>query len=136
MTIPQITSLQAQQMLLDDDSAVLIDVRTEGEWRSVGVPSSDSIGRRPRYVSWTDETGQRNPSFIEQATEGVTPDTPILLLCRSGGRSQAAALLLTECGYTGAHNIIGGFEGAPGAGGLHSGGWQDQIGGAEWKPGD
>ena len=35
----------------------------------------------------------------------------MLLLCRSGGRSRAAAMALTAAGYAHAYNIAGGFEG-------------------------
>ena len=121
--IPQITNRDAWQMLLDDDRAVLIDVRTETEWRTVGVPDSTEIGRPARFIHWTDEQGVANPYFVDRATDGVDPDAPILLLCRSGARSNAAAELLVASGYSQAMNIIGGFEmpQEPGSG------WKDQL---------
>lgn len=121
--IPQITNDAAWQMLLDDDQAVLIDVRTETEWRNVGVPDATETGRPARFVYWTDEAGDANPQFADLATDGVDPGAPILLLCRSGARSNAAAELLTEMGYTKAMNIVGGFEcpQEPGAG------WKDKL---------
>jgi rhodanese-related sulfurtransferase len=126
-TIPQITSEQAWQMLVNDDRAVLVDVRTESEWRTVGVPDLEQLGRQARHVHWTDERGTPNPYFIDTATDGLEADTPILLLCRSGARSQAAAELLAAAGYTGAHNIIAGFEGPRGPDGTHAGGWKDKL---------
>jgi rhodanese-related sulfurtransferase len=97
-------------MLLDNDEAVLVDVRTETEWRSVGVPDTTELGRPARFVAWNDEQGVGNPYFMDQATDGVSPDAPILLLCRSGARSNAAAELLISAGYSQAMNIAGGFE--------------------------
>jgi len=108
--IRQITSETAWQTLLDDEKSVLVDVRTESEWRNVGVPDTSSIGRPTRFVSWTDEQGVANPYFADQVTDGIDPDTPILLLCRSGARSNAAADLLLSMGFTQPMNIAGGFE--------------------------
>lgn len=108
--IQQITSEAAWQMLVDNDEAVLVDVRTETEWRTVGIPDTSEIGRPARFVAWNDEQGIPNPYFADQATDGLGPDTPILLLCRSGARSNAAAELLMSMGYTQPMNIIGGFE--------------------------
>lgn len=125
--IPQIPNADAWQMLLDDDRAVLVDVRTETEWRTIGVPDTSDLGRDARFVHWTDEQGQPNPYFLDRATDGLDPDTPILLLCRSGARSNAAAQLLTESGFTQAMNIVAGFEGPPGPDGRHSGGWKDSL---------
>lgn len=125
--ITQMANSDAWQMLLDDDSAVLVDVRTEAEWRTIGVPDTSEMGREPRYVHWTDEHGGSNPYFVDQVTEGLSPDTPILLICRSGGRSNAAAELLAASGYSNPINIVGGFEGPRGADGTHSGGWKDSL---------
>ena len=108
--VPQITNEQAWQTLLDDDRAVLVDVRTQTEWETVGVPDTTEIGRPARFVSWTDEQGVANPYFADRTVDGVDPDAPILLLCRSGARSNAAAELLISMGYSQAMNIVGGFE--------------------------
>jgi len=121
--IPQIINKDAWQMLLDDERSVLVDVRTETEWRNVGVPDAVETGRPARFVFWTDENGTPNPHFLDQVTDGVDPDSPILLLCRSGARSNAAAELLIASGYSQAMNIVGGFEmpQEPGSG------WKDQL---------
>ena len=108
--IPQITPETAWQMLVDDERAVLVDVRTETEWRHVGVPDTSTLGRPTRFISWTDEQGEPNPHFMDQVVDGLEPDSPILLLCRSGARSNAAADLLVSSGYSQAMNIAGGFE--------------------------
>ena len=108
--IKQITCETAWQMLLDNEETILVDVRTETEWRPVGIPDTSQTGRAARFVSWTDEHATANPYFADRTTEGLDPDTPILLLCRSGVRSNAAAELLVSMGYTQAINVIGGFE--------------------------
>ena len=97
-------------MLLDNEKALLVDVRTETEWRTIGVPDTAEIGRPARFVAWNDEQGTPNPFFMDLTTDGIDPDTPILLLCRSGARSNAAAELLIRSGYSQAMNIANGFE--------------------------
>ena len=133
--IPQIENTQAWQMLVDDDRAVLIDVRTETEWRTIGVPDTSATGRDARFVVWTDEQGTPNPHFVDQATDGLDPDTPLLMLCRSGARSNAAAELLTASGFTNAMNVIAGFEGPIQPDGRHGGGWKDTLPHTDYRHG-
>jgi rhodanese-related sulfurtransferase len=92
--------------LVSSHAAVLVDVRTAEERQFVGrVP--DSI-----HVPWA--TGlnlQRNPRFVRELESKVRRDDVVLLLCRSGARSVAAAQALTEARFRNAFNILEGFEG-------------------------
>ena len=45
------------------------------------------------------------------AKKGLDQSASIYFLCRSGARSQAAAIALTQAGYTNCFNISDGFEG-------------------------
>lgn len=126
--IPQISSPAAWQILLDDENAVLVDVRTETEWRTIGVPDTLELGREPRFVAWNDEDGIPNPHFADQVTDGLDPDTSILLICRSGARSNAAAELLIRSGYTQAMNVANGFESPQDP----SSGWKAQLPSTEY----
>ncbi len=108
-----VTPQDAHTMLQEHGDAVLIDVRTTEEWRTVGIPDIDGA----RFVEWHQwPHGTPNPNFVAEATDGLDPSQPILLLCRSGARSIAAAIALTEAGFDKAYNIVEGFEGrqAPG----------------------
>jgi len=119
-------SLQETWALLKDDaSAVLIDVRTEMEWDTVGVADLADVDRAPHFVQWNHAGGVWNANFLAEAEAVLGDDrsAPIVLLCRSGARSAAAAQALTEAGWTAAYNIEGGFEGPGGAGG----GWKDTL---------
>ncbi|MDO4636322.1 MAG: rhodanese-like domain-containing protein [Lautropia sp.] len=86
--------------------ALLIDVRTPEELKWVGrVP-----GAIP--VPWLIDNGQRqNPDFMAQLGAAARPEQPIVLLCRSGVRSVAAARAATAAGYSAAWSILDGFEG-------------------------
>lgn len=99
---------QSWQFMQDNPQAVLIDVRTAIEHSFVGQP----IGAI--HIAWKEFPGmQPNAAFVKQIKETV-PDhaTPLLLLCRSGQRSVAAAESLQSEGYQHLINIVEGFEGS------------------------
>ena len=52
-----ITPLQAWKLLSDNPEAVLVDVRTDAEWRFVGVPDLSSLGREIVYIEWNTTDG-------------------------------------------------------------------------------
>ena len=52
-----------------------------------------------------------NPSFEEQVTAALPKDKPIVVGCKSGGRSLQAATLLAAKGWTQIVDMRGGFEG-------------------------
>ena len=104
---------EAWQQLTSDPRAQLVDVRTLAEWNFVGLPDLSSLGRQVHCIEWQDfPSGARNPGFVTEASQALNDkDAPVLLLCRSGGRSRAAAIALTQAGFRHAFNIAGGFEG-------------------------
>ncbi len=96
----------AQALRESMPAAILVDVRTRAEWAYVGrVP--DAI-----EIEWNQYPSGRNPDFAAQLLAAIPDRTrPVLFLCRSGGRSAAAAQAATELGYTLAINVLEGFEG-------------------------
>lgn len=105
---------QAWEILTGNPDAVLVDVRTEAEWKFVGVPDTSSIARPTLLVEWVDGSGTRNTGFLDQLRTllGERPaDAPVLFLCRSGQRSAHAADAATAAGIAPAYNISDGFEG-------------------------
>jgi rhodanese-related sulfurtransferase len=92
--------------LVSSHAAVLVDVRTAEERQFVGRVEG-SI-----HVPWLIGTAfQRNPRFVRELESKVRRDAVILLLCRSGNRSTAAAQALTEARFPNAFNVLEGFEG-------------------------
>ncbi len=133
-----ITPEEAWEMLLDNPAAVLVDVRTEAEWRLVGVPDTSQTGREPVFAEWVNyPEGEPNANFMaELADAGLTPETgaPVIFLCRSGQRSIGAAKAATAAGMGPAYNVLDGFEGAPDNEGHRSvQGWK--AAGLPWRQG-
>ncbi len=108
-----IVPTEAWNILCEDPRAVLVDVRTHAEWVFVGLPDLSAMGRRVVTVAWQHYPQMaRNPMFLEELkAAGVGFADPVVLLCRSGVRSKAAAEYLTQNGYTTCYNVSGGFEG-------------------------
>lgn len=85
--------------------AVLVDVRTDAEREWVGrVPGAVAI-------AWKQWPGMAsNPNFDAELRAAVPEGVKLVLLCRSGVRSVAAAQRATGLGIE-AYNILEGFEG-------------------------
>lgn len=108
-----ITPQQAWELLASDPEAVLVDVRTDAEWRFVGVPDVSSLDKPTAFVEWVDVQGARNQRFVDQLREnGVDGERPVVFLCRSGQRSIGAAEAATAAGIGPSYNVLDGFEGA------------------------
>ncbi|WZU34062.1 hypothetical protein Rruber_03566 [Rhodococcus ruber] len=106
------TPQQAWELLRENPDAVLVDVRTDAEWKYVGVPETSSIGRRALFVEWVRyPNGARNEHFVDQLKDAGVTAGPIVFLCRSGQRSIAAAEAATAAGLAPSYNILEGFEG-------------------------
>ncbi|MDT5258020.1 MAG: hypothetical protein QOD10_3100 [Mycobacterium sp.] len=134
-----ITPLEAWKLLSDNPRAVLVDVRTEAEWRFVGVPDLSSLGREVVYIEWNATDGTRNETFADELKERVPPaavdeERPVVFLCRSGNRSIGASEVATAMGIAPSYNVLDGFEGQLDANG-HRGetGWRAV--GLPWKQG-
>ena len=97
---------EAQAMLQQNPNAKLVDVRSRAELDFVGrVPGSVEI-------EWKSYPGMLpNAGFLEQLTRQVPQDSPVLFLCRSGGRSHETAAAAAQAGYREAYNVLEGFEG-------------------------
>ena len=98
-------------MLAADPSCLLIDCRAAIEWEWVGIANLEALGKRTLLVEWTTADNQRNPHFLDQIKGFATTDTPIIMMCRIGGRSAAACHYLAEHGFTNLTNMSEGFEG-------------------------
>ncbi len=83
---------QGVEEFKETDRAVLLDVRTPGEYREGHIPGSKNIPL---------QTLDEAQKIIENK------DTPIFVHCLSGGRSRQAAAILQQMGYSNVKNIGG-----------------------------
>ena len=110
--IKQLVSKDIGSYLMAEPNSVLLDVRTKEEWNAIGKPDGEKIGLKTYFLSiqFGDER-IFNENFIQEFKNlAINQDKNILIICRSGGRSQFAAELLTKEKYT-CLNISDGFEG-------------------------
>ncbi|WP_024801773.1 rhodanese-like domain-containing protein [Nocardia sp. BMG51109] len=132
-----ITPQQAWDLLRDNPDAVLVDVRTEAEWRFVGVPDTSSLDRPTALIEWVDIAGAPNGRFVDQLKEVLAErdsdgSGPVIFLCRSGQRSQGAAAASTAAGFAPSYNVLEGFEGPLDAD-AHRGGAGWRAHGLPWR---
>ena len=126
--VENVSPTQAWEALRADPDARLIDVRTDPEWAFVGVPDLSEAGKEPVLIPWQNYPAmQVNPAFLDRLREaGVAPEHKLFFICRTGGRSMAAAQAAARAGYPHAYNVADGFEGVPDAQGHRGtvGGWK------------
>ena len=117
--VDEVNPTEAYRLLESDPETALIDVRTRAEWAFVGLPDLSALDRPVWPIEWVAFPDMaRNSAFVDQLmsqTGGKLP-TQLLFICRSGGRSMAAAqtVAATLAGQgVAAHctNVAEGFEG-------------------------
>ena len=116
--IKQLVSKDIKDYLAKSPNRVLLDVRTQEEWDTVGRPDGDKIGLKTYFLEI------KRDAFFDFVQEfknfKINQDSEILVICKSGERSQISAELLSRENYK-TINISDGFEGsAEGAGWINS----------------
>tara|TARA_R110002049_G_scaffold101504_8_gene246225 strand:+ start:1553 stop:2179 length:627 start_codon:yes stop_codon:yes gene_type:complete len=139
--IGEVGPQQAWEILSNDPTARLVDVRTRAEWSFVGVPDLAPLSGQTLLVEWKSfPQMQRNENFVSELLTGLddAPASKLLFICRSGARSLEAARLVAsalggqdnppEC-----INVAEGFEGDldPAAHRGQSNGWK--AAGLPWR---
>lgn len=85
---------QAEKLIAD--GVQLLDVRTKEEWDEGHLKGA-------KMVTVTEK------DFLEKAKAALDPKKPVLVYCRSGGRSAKATKALREAGFTTVHDMEGGI---------------------------
>ena len=107
--IKQITCKEIKEYLKKKPKSVLLDVRTQEEWDNDGKPDGDKIGLKTYFLEI------RRDAFFDFVQEfknfNINQDKEILVICKSGERSQISAELLSRENYK-SINISDGFMGS------------------------
>jgi len=110
--IKQLAAKDIKSYLMVEPDSILLDVRTNEEWETIGKPEGEKIGLKTYFLSI--QFGKErifNENFVQEFKNlAINQDRNILTICRSGARSQFAAELLKKENYT-CINISDGFEG-------------------------
>jgi rhodanese-related sulfurtransferase len=123
MPIKQLQPPQAYESLKSNPGAIYLDVRTESEFAQ-GHPA----GAFNVPVVFIKGPGQMepNPEFAAVVGKVIPKDTPLVVGCMAGGRSQRACEILEQAGYRNLTNVQGGYGGARDASGkIVVPGWRD-----------
>ena len=115
--IPQVTSEEAAKILRARKDAVYVDVRSEAEFEAGHPEGAYNI---PVFFFDSAHRPVPNPDFVAVVEATFPQEMTLLVGCQSGMRSQHAAEMLAERGYTDVSNVAGGFGGSPAARG-----WRD-----------
>ncbi len=102
LSADQLMSLQQEQ------NALVIDIRTEREWQATGtIPNSHKL----QFFSADGKSDAKKwLSDLDQLKQSA--DQPIILVCRSGGRSGRVGSLLTQqLGMKNIHHLSNGMNG-------------------------
>ena len=111
--IKQIKSTEVKKYIEENPETVLLDVRTENEWNSLGKPKVESFNSKTYFITVSHDLSKWQESdsqFIENVKKTINKKNQILIMCAAGGRSMIAANLLQKEGYI-AHNISDGYSG-------------------------
>ena len=107
--IKQLVSKDIKNFLTKNPDSILLDVRTQEEWDNIGKPDGDKIGLKTYFLEI------RRDAFFDFVQEfnnlNINKDKAILVICKSGERSQISAELLSRENYK-TINISDGFEGS------------------------
>ena len=107
--IKQLITKDIKDYLTKGSNKVLLDVRTQEEWDLVGRPDGDKIGLKTYFLEIKRDTLF---DFVKEFKNfKIDQDNEILVLCKSGERSQISAELLSRENYK-TINISDGFEGS------------------------
>ena len=111
--IKQIKSSEIKKFIEENSDVVLLDVRTENEWSTLGKPKAEDLNSKTYFVTVSPDLSNwqvPDPDFVENVKKKINKDKKILVMCAAGGRSMIAANLLEAEGYS-ALNISDGYSG-------------------------
>lgn len=91
---------------LVDQGVALVDIRRQEEWIQTGIVKGS------KTITFFDKRGNINPNFVNDFTAAVKPDQPVMLICRTGNRTQAASQAIAQqLGYKNVMNVTHGITG-------------------------
>ena len=93
MTETDITPKELADKLASGENVVMIDVREPSEWSMGHIDAAHHIPL----------------AQVPQRLGDIPNGTEIVMICRSGGRSERARMFLEQNGFTNVKNLVGGM---------------------------
>ena len=102
---PPYTNIDNQQLkILQAQGIPVYDIRRTDEWAQTGVVEGS------RRLTFVDDKGRVSPDFVEKFTQAVGKNDPVILICRTGNRTDTLSRALVEqLGYTKVYNVKNGI---------------------------
>ncbi len=92
----QINVQQAKDLIENGSDVQILDVRTEGEWRSGVVENSFLINLYDQE--------------FQKKVQELNKEKPVVIICRSGNRSNQAMRAMSQMGFKELYNVRGGVN--------------------------
>jgi len=87
---------QAKELIENGGDVQILDVRTEGEWRSGIVENSILINLYDQQ--------------FQDKVQELNKEKPVVIICRSGNRSNQAMRTMSQMGFSELYNVRGGVN--------------------------
>jgi rhodanese-related sulfurtransferase len=102
---PPYTNVDNEQLkVLIDQGVAVYDIRRVDEWQKTGVIAGS------QKLTFVDANGKGSDKFLERFTTEVSKDEPVVLICRTGNRTDTLGRYLVEkLGYTQVYNVRDGI---------------------------
>lgn len=102
---PPYTNLDNKELkALLEKGTPIYDVRRPDEWRQTGVIEGS------QRLTFVDDNGRLIPDFLSRFTQAVGKNDPVILICRTGSRTDVLARhLIEKLGYTQVYNVRDGI---------------------------
>ena len=112
-TVRDLTVSEAWDLLCQNPTSELVDVRTSEEWEALGYPDLSEAGKDVKKVSLLlNPDYTLNPNYVSDFEAlNIDKDSDVLFMCKAGGRSAKAAEMAIQLGYTKCYNVFEGFDG-------------------------
>lgn len=102
---PPYTNIDNQQLkTLQAQGVPVYDIRRTEEWAQTGVVEGS------HRLTFVDDKGRVNPEFVEKFTKAISKNDSVILICRTGNRTDTLSRALAEqLGYTKIYNVKNGI---------------------------
>ena len=105
LPVPPYESLDNEGLArMVQEGALVVDIRRPEEWRQTGVVAGSHL------ITAFDEQGRITPEFPALFGELTDPAQPVVLICRTGNRTDILArMLIEQAGYQQVYNVSRGI---------------------------